>query len=88
MRTYPDAAVMSILTARLGKGPAAFIPPINKIIKDKVSARQIYGLLKKRYANNDYTDGFIQKVQLCTTKYTSGSPEEFILSWRSGIERL
>ena len=34
------------------------------------------------------TDGFIQKVQLCTTKYTSGSPEEFILSWRSGIEQL
>ena len=83
-----DTAVTSILAARLGKGPAAFIPPINKIIKDKLTARQIYGMLKKRYANKDYTNGFIQKVQLCTTRYTSGSPEDFILSWRSGVERL
>ena len=49
-----DSAVTSILTARLGKGPAAFIPPINKIIQEKYTACQIYHMLKKCYSNTHF----------------------------------
>ena len=83
-----DSVVTSVLTACLGKGPVAFIPPINKIIQEKYTACQIYHMLKKRYSNNNYTDSFIQRVQLYSTKYSGGSAEDFIMSWKSGIKRL
>ena len=45
-------------------------------------------MLKKWYSNNDYTDGFIQRVQLYSTKYSGSSAEDFIMSWKSRIKRL